>query len=239
MSSDSDCSNKSERGRVSVSFSSLARAAYCPRQLYYARKEEDWSRPDESKRRQQLCHRYNTLHEQDAAALRSEPIDVEPHVYLDRVESLSTRAYWPAIAEPSQTAVFVEGRDCHGRITKVLEPDTQDLCDHPLPTLASPGKPPETGVWEPQSVRAVAAAYALSWERERPIEHALVEYPAYGVVRTVTLTTRRAATYRRVLRTVRSMDGPPPRVDDDRCHSCRYRDRCGVKTRSLASLLGF
>ncbi|MGM0606394.1 MAG: CRISPR-associated protein Cas4, partial [Halobacteriota archaeon] len=88
-------------------------------------------------------------------------------------------------------------------------------------------------------VRAIAAAYALSWERETQIEQTLVEYPAYGVVRSVAVTPRRAATYRRVLRAVRSMDGPPPRVDDDRCSSCVYRDRCGVRTRSVASLLGF
>lgn len=45
------------------------------------------------------------------------------------------------------------------------------------------GRPPEHGVWEPQSIRAVAAAKALSWEHERTVERAFVEYPAYGIVR--------------------------------------------------------
>jgi CRISPR-associated exonuclease Cas4 len=83
-----------------------------------------------------------------------------------------------------------------------------------------------------------AVANALAWERQREIPRALVEYPAVGAVREVELTCRRTAAYRRVLRTVRSMDGPPPRVDDSRCESCEYRTECGVKTRSLRSLLG-
>jgi CRISPR-associated exonuclease Cas4 len=94
-------------------------------------------------------------------------------------------------------------------------------------------------VWEPQRVRAVAAAKALSWEREATVDRALVEYPAHGVVRTVRLTTRARATYRRALRAVRSLDGPPPRLRDTaKCEPCDYRDRCGVPTRSMRSLLG-
>ena len=103
----------------------------------------------------------------------------------------------------------------------------------------SPGTPPERGVWKPQGVASVAAAKALAYERERPVERAVVEYPAHAVVRTVRLTTRRKAAYRRVLRTVRSLDGPPPRLDDDaKCAACEYREECGVPTRTLASLLG-
>ncbi len=108
------------------------------------------------------------------------------------------------------------------------------------PVLVSTGKPPEQGVWEPQSVQAVAAAKALGWEHETPIERAWLEYPAYGVVRSITLTTRRKARYRRALRTVREMDGPPARTSNrSKCEQCEFADECGVRTRTLRSLLGF
>ena len=82
-------------------------------------------------------------------------------------------------------------------------------------------------------------AKALAWERKREIPEAMVEYPAHGVVRRVGVTTRNRAAYRRTVRTVRGIDGPPPRIDDAaRCDACDYREECGVRTRSLKSLLG-
>jgi len=58
-------------------------------------------------------------------------------------------------------------------------------------------------------------------------------------VRSVRLTTRRAARYREALRTVRTLDGPPPRLNDDaKCGACDYQEQCGVKSRSLRSLFG-
>jgi len=82
-------------------------------------------------------------------------------------------------------------------------------------------------------------AKALAWEREREIPAATVEYPAHGVVRTVQLTTRNRAAYRETVRTLRDLDGPPPRIDDEnKCDACDYREECGVRTRSLKSLLG-
>jgi len=220
-----------------VSFSDLARAAYCPRQLYYARRSDDRSLPADATARIELAFRYREL--RASPRLASEvPIDVSAETYRRRLESHESRPWWPAIAEPARTEVFLSGRDCHGVATKILAPTQLPDSDTAVPTIATPGAPPESGVWEPQSVRAVAVALALSWEREQSVDRCLVEYPAHGVIREVRLTVRRKATYRRTLRTVRSMDGPPPRVDDDRCTSCSYRDTCGVRTRSLSSLLG-
>jgi CRISPR-associated exonuclease Cas4 len=71
------------------------------------------------------------------------------------------------------------------------------------------------------------------------VERALVEYPAHAAVRTVRTTTRRKARYRTALRTVRELDGPPPRLRDSaKCETCEYVSECGVRTRSLRSLLG-
>jgi CRISPR-associated exonuclease Cas4 len=115
------------------------------------------------------------------------------------------------------------------------------VLERPLePALVSAGRPPENGVWEFQSVHAVAAAKAIAWEHERPVEHAWVEYPAYGAIRRLRLTTRRKARYRRALRTVRELDGPPARIDNrSKCEACEFATECGVRTRTLRSLLGF
>ena len=126
----------------------------------------------------------------------------------------------------------LEGKDARGIAHKVLE---QPLA----PSLVFAGRPPEQGVWEPQSVHVVAAALALAWERETTVERAFVEYPAYGVIREIDVSARRRAQYRAALRTAESIDGPPARVENrDKCEPCEYREGCGVRTRSLRSLIG-
>ncbi len=214
-------------------FSDLSRAAYCPRQLYYARRDDARGPPPEAKNRIQLAFRYDELRTADDETLAELPIECSPADYRRALAKLSTHELWDQLCAPAERNYGIEGKDCHGRIHKLLAGDP------PVPTVISPGNPPETGVWEAQSVRAVAVANALAWERQREIPRAIVEYPAVGVVREVELHCRRTAAYRRVLRTVQSMDGPPPRVNDNRCESCDYRSECGVTTRSLKSLLGF
>ena len=214
-------------------FSDLSRAAYCPRQLYYARRDDARGPPPEAKNRIQLAFRYDELRTADDETLAELPIECSPANYRTALAELSTHELWDQLCAPAERNYGIEGKDCHGRIHKLLAGDP------PVPTVISPGNPPETGVWEAQSVRAVAVANALAWERQREIPRAIVEYPAVGVVREVELHCRRTAAYRRVLRTVQSMDGPPPRVNDNRCESCDYRSECGVTTRSLKSLLGF
>jgi CRISPR-associated exonuclease Cas4 len=215
-------------------FTDIGRAAYCPRQLYYARRDGDEGPSADARARQALAFRYAELREADDGRLRSEPIDRPPGEYRTALHRLAERDDWSALCEPRATDVALDGKDCRGRVHKLL-----DTAEGVVPTLVSPGTPPEAGVWEPQRVRAVAAAKALSWERGEPTARALVEYPAHGVVRTVRVNTRAKAAYRRALRAVRSLDGPPPRIDDAaKCRACPYRDRCGVRTRSMRSLLG-
>jgi CRISPR-associated exonuclease Cas4 len=218
---------------VSVAFADLARAAYCPRQLYYARRSDDRSPPDAVRERQTLAFAYDDLRGASDATLRDRPTALPPPAYRTALDALEDRDDWTELTANHERDVRLDGRDCHGVAHKVLDGDP------PVPTLVSPGRPPESGVWEPQRVRAVATAKALAWEREREIPRALVEYPTHATVRTVRLTTGNRAAYRRTLRTVRELDGPPPRVDDrDRCDACDYADECGVRTRSLRSLLG-
>ncbi|MFB6161761.1 MAG: Dna2/Cas4 domain-containing protein [Haloferacaceae archaeon] len=215
-------------------FSDLARAAYCPRQLYHARRDGDRGVPEHVRERRRLAFRYDALRDAPASELADLPVEPPPPTYRARLDRLAERPEWPGLADPAGRMVDLAGRDCRGVAHKLLAGDP------PTPTVVSPGSPPDQGVWEPQRVRAVATALALAWERERSVERAIVEYPAHGVVRTVRLTTGNRAAYREVLRTVRRMDdgAVPARTDDrEKCASCAYREACGVRGRSLRSLL--
>jgi len=213
-------------------FREVETAAYCPRKLYYRRREGDPDIPDGVGDVRQLAFEYDELRSVDAALLAA-PIEVSPGTYRERLGRLARRfEYWDALVDPPNRDVLLTGRECRGVAHKVLE-------DPLVPALAFAGEPPDEGVWEPQTVRLVAAAKALSWERETPVERAVAEYPAYGVVREIDLTTRCKAAYRKAVRTADTVDGPPSRIDSDaKCAPCEYREDCGTKTRSLASMLG-
>lgn len=213
------------------SFSALATAAYCPRKLYYRRSHEDHEIPDAVEEVRALAYRYDDLLD-PGTDLADEPIAIAPVTYCSNLRATEERLdCWPDVVDPPETTVLLEGKDCRGIAHKLL-------CDRSIPVVVSAGEPPERGVWEPHAVRATAAAKALAWERREPIERAIVEYPAYGRIREVRLTTRRKAAYRRALEAARTLDGPPPRLrNDPRCDACEYREECGTKTRSLRSLL--
>lgn len=219
-------------------FSALATAAYCLRQCYYARRQGDLETvPDEVKRVREVAFRYDELLAADDATLREAPLAVSPLRFRRNLGSARARLErFDEVVDPTGRAVYLEGVDAHGIADKVLSGRDGDP---PVPSLVSPGSPPERGVYEPQTVRAVAAAKALAYERERSVERALYEFPAHGIVREVPLSTRRKAVYRRTVRALDALDGPPPRVNDDaRCEPCDYRAECGVTTRSLRSMLG-
>ncbi|WP_134671213.1 CRISPR-associated protein Cas4 [Halorussus marinus] len=222
-----------------IAFSDLATAAYCPRKLYYRRKEDERSVPDEVADCRNLAFRYEELLGASDDSLADLPIGVTPAAFRRNLERARERfqVAWPELRAPTGRERLLDGRECRGVVHKVLEFDASELA--PAPSMVFAGSPPEQGVWEPQSVRMVAAAKALSWERERSVERAFAEYPGHGIVRELDLTTRRKAAYRRAVETVRALDGPPPRLGDDaKCEPCEYRAECGVKTRSLKSLLG-
>jgi CRISPR-associated exonuclease Cas4 len=216
-----------------LTFSGLARAAYCPRQYYYADRGGGDEPPPAVRARRDLAFRYPDLRAASDAALEREPIERSPAAYRAALDRLADRDDWAALTDPIDRERLLTGRECRGVAHKILPGDP------PIPTFVSTGRPPEQGVWRPQRVRAVAMAKALAWERGGEVPAALVEYPADGVVRRVRLTTRNRAAYRRTVRTIRRIDGPPPRVDDEaKCNACDYREECGVRTRSLKSLLG-
>jgi len=211
-----------------VAFGDLARAAYCPRQLYYAQRE-DGDPPAEHESARDLARRYDELAVASAAALDTYDLAVPVAEFRANLESSLDRH--PRVADPAEEDAFLRGKDAHGRAAKVF-------CDPLAVSVVTPGAPPERGVWEPQTVRAVAATKALAWRENAPVDVAYVEYARHGVVREVEVTTRKKAAYRRALRAVRSLDGPPPRLHDDaKCGACDYRETCGTRTRTLGSLL--
>lgn len=214
-------------------FRDLETAAYCPRKLYYRRRDGASEVPDEIEAVRRLSTEYERLLADDAALLAA-PIEVAPDEYRDRLRGLRDRLTdWDALVAPADTNAYLEGRDARGIAHKLVAG-----ADGTVPALAFAGRPPENGVWEPQTVRLVAAAKALAWEREREVAHAYAEYPSYGVVREIDVNARRAGVYRRAVRTADSIDGPPGRVRNDaKCEPCEFRENCGVRTRSLRSML--
>lgn len=224
--------------RSHVPFSDLRTAAYCPRKCYYQRTRDDVDRepPPNVEAIRGLEPRYEDLLETPPGGLEDEPIAVPASRYRKRLgetrERLEANGDWSRLRTPRERDVLATGRHCRGVVHKVLE--------NPLePVLVSAGEPPDEGVWETQSVHAVAAAKAIAWEGQTPVDRAWLEYPAYGEIRSVDLTTRRKARYRRTLRTVRELDGPPARTDNrSKCDACEFAPQCGVRTRTLRSLLG-
>ncbi|WP_439027862.1 CRISPR-associated protein Cas4 [Haloarchaeobius sp. DT45] len=213
-------------------FSDLRLATYCPRKLYYARRG-DREPPDEVAEIRELAFRYRDLLNATDAELRALPIERTPATYRRTLRRTRARIdRFDALCDPADRDVFLTGQNCRGIAQKVLS-------NPPEPALVSPGTPPENGIWEPQSVWAVAAAKALAWETGQPVARAFVEYPAVGEIRAVRMTGGRKAAFQRARRTLDAIDGPPPRLrNSPKCDSCEYATECGVKTRSLRSLLG-
>lgn len=219
------------------SFRAVETAAYCPRKLYYRRREPDEAAetPEAVEARRDIAFAYERLLADDAA-LRTAPIEVTPTQFRSRLGCARARlddSAWSALVEPAERDAFLSGRDCRGVAHKLL--DTSP----PSASLVFAGEPPETGIWHPQSVRLMAVAKALSWERECEVTRVFAEYPAYGVVREVDVDARRSAEYREAVRIADAIDGPPARTDNRaKCNPCEFSDMCGVRTRSLRSLLG-
>lgn len=215
------------------SFRDIEAAAYCPRKLYYRRttpEEEDI--PDIVGKRREIAFQYEQLLT-DGDALREAPLEVTPTQLRSRLGCARARLdRWDDLVDPDDSQVFLSGRECHGIAHKLLQ-------SPPSLSLVFAGDPPDEGIWKPQSARLMAAAKALSWEEETAVDTVYAEYPAHGIIRQIDVDARRTAAYREAVRIADSIDGPPARTKNrSKCAPCEYQSQCGVKTRSLRSLLG-
>lgn len=217
------------------SFRAVETAAYCPRKLYYRLQSPDEAdeRPDDVEQLRDLAFEYGKVLADDEMVADA-PIAVTPTQYRSNLGSAKARLdAWPELCDPAARNAFLSGRECRGIAHKRL------ATSPPSASLAFAGEPPETGVWHPQSVRLMAVAKALSWEEEVQVERVFAEYPATGVIREIAVDARRTAEYREAVRIADSIDGPPARASNrTKCDPCEYSGKCGVRTRSLRSLLG-
>jgi len=213
-------------------FRDIEAAAYCPRKLYYRRQNPDEEEiPENVGQRREIAFEYESLLTDDQS-IQQAPLKLTPTQFRSRLGCARAQLdRWEELVDPAEREVFLSGRECRGIVHK-------RLTDPPSLSLVFAGEPPENGIWRPQSARLVAGAKALAWEEETAIESVYAEYPAYGVIRQVDVDARRTAAYREAVRIADAIDGPPARIDNDaKCEPCEYRGECGVKTRSLRSLL--
>jgi len=213
-------------------FRDIETAAYCPRKLYYRRQSPPQDRtPDAVAARRELAFTYEQLLTDDDA-LAEAPTALPATQYRTNLGGAKARLdAWDRLADPAERDVLLTGRECRGVAHKRLA--------GPSLSLVFAGTPPEQGVWEPQSARLVAAAKALAWEHGTEVDSVYAEYPAHGIIRQVDIDARRTAAYREAVRVADSLDGPPARVANDaKCAPCEYNAECGVRTRSLRSVLG-
>ncbi len=214
-------------------FRDIEAAAYCPRKLYYRRSAPEEEEPPQLVgERRQLAFEYERLLA-DNGYIQSAPIELTPTQFRSRLGCARARlGRWDELVDPAERSVFLSGRECRGTVHKRLE-------SPPSLSLVFAGSPPKEGIWKPQSARLMAAAKALSWEEQTAVDTVYAEYPAYGVIRKIEVDARRTAAYREAVRIAESIDGPPARTSNrSKCEPCEFQPQCGVKTRSLRSLLG-
>ena len=94
-----------------IPFSDVARAAYCPRQLYYACRDDDRAVPSEARARIDLAFRYRTLVDASDATLRRLPIRRSPAAYRRNLDRLRDRDDFDGLAAPTRERAFVSGKD--------------------------------------------------------------------------------------------------------------------------------
>ena len=214
-------------------FSDLRTAAYCPRKCYYRWQADDRDPPPEVETRRELAFRYPEL--LDGADLANEPIAVTPTQFKTNISCAKARFdAFDELSHPTERDVFLDGKECRGIAHKVLD------LDSPVPSLVSTGAHRRTVSGIPKPSTPSRRRKPSRGSAKRPSSgRSWSIRPMVSSVR-FELTTRRKAAYRTAVNTLAAIDGPPPRLADSaKCESCEYREDCGVKTRSLRSLLGF
>lgn len=174
-----------------VSLSQLKTTTYSPTQDQY---RTDYStEPIHPEERRSLAFRYPQLVTADKKLLAELPIGVTPSIFRARLRKLREQSIWPQLTCPSEIHRTIETQYCRGTVPKVVESPRR-------PVLVSASRPPAEGVWRSQRIAAVAVAAGLTAEQAETTNRVIVEYPGYGVVRTVTITAQLRQQYQQALR---------------------------------------
>lgn len=223
----------------------LRRAAYCPRQTYYTRHDDNESEAtDVYVAVAELAHQYETFVEDPDEALRfaAELADVEPQTVEEEIdvdEALASLRrlrgddpdLWTALTHPDREQLYVEADGLRGTVDKVSSTDGGYVA-----SSVKAGTPPRRGVWPSQRVEATGVHRLLD-ARFPAAETVHVEFPKVGEVRTLEVDDADRRRVDGLLDLLESMDpDEPPRrtTERGRCSSCSYRERCGVDSPVVA-----
>lgn len=236
----------------------VANAAYCGRKAYLARDEERGEPPADVAAVRELAYHYETLLDRPTAAVRHvcDRVDAEPgtvagemelELILERLSGLRGDPLWDAVARPVREETVLRSERFVGRLDKLVRlPSTSGGPSNGAnaavlaPVRVAGGRPPTDGVWHSQRVRCAALHALLAAHRDGVGDRAVVEYPRVGAVRAFRLQERDR---RALADAVDALDGatrghPPSRTSNPaKCNACRFRERCGVPTRSLRTRL--
>lgn len=119
-------------------FTDLSTAAYCPRQLYYRRKHDDFGISERAAQVRELAFQYPEL--LDPATDPPAAVAVEYRSFCDRLGAARERLdRWDELADPPARDVPLKGREARGIAHKLLT-------DPHAPSLTFAGEPPPQGV---------------------------------------------------------------------------------------------
>ena len=98
------------------SFSDVALAAYCPRKLYYRRREGRHDRPPEVAALRDVAFQYEAALAPGGEEILAEaPIAITPTQVRSNLGRAKARLdAWDALVDPSGKEVFLEGREVRG-----------------------------------------------------------------------------------------------------------------------------
>lgn len=235
--------------------SDVATAAYCGRKAYLARDEDGGAPPPTVEAVRELAYRYPALVEHPEATVatvaeaRSTTLDgLEPASIAGALARLRGSSLWDAVARPWREETVLRTDRLVGRLDKIVRfPAEVDGSDEggggepqPAPSLVATGRPPTDGVWRAQRVRCAALVALLDGNGYDAGDRVVVEYPRVGAIRPARIRRRDERALADAIDTLATAErGHPPSrtTNPSKCNACRFREQCGVPTRSLASRL--
>lgn len=212
--------------------------------------------PPEVRAVREFAYHYPALVEEPAATVerlcadRDVPLDaVDPAVVAAGLAERRGTSLWEAVVAPLREETVLRSDRFVGRVDKLLRlpagaldlaDDERDEDGAAVPSFVATGRPPTTGVWRTQRVRCAALVALVEAAGYAVDGRAVVEYPRVGALRGLRVGPRDRRGLEDAVATLDDAERghPPSRTSNpSKCNACRFRERCGVPTRSLRSRL--